>query len=298
MSKKISIIYDDEEDESESECVFNIKTNAEPKPKIIIEDENDDEEHELNFKVEYNSEQYKSEQYKSEQTRKKNFTIKKINSNSNNQCQSCPNCEINTELLYLVRELSRKINTMENDIAEMKQLVKKRGVNQVSVPPMNKKNVIEWLNNYIIPTITFDEFVENLVVTMGHFEFLLEYKLTDTIQKIIQTNIVKSDDVIYPMYSTTEKSGKVYVFNENETWEVITIEYLSKFVKQIENKLSQHCIELKNRYSGKNNFNSQLQDQCQQAILKLYNISYTQDATMNRVRYDLCVQLKTVIRHH
>ena len=131
---------------------------------------------------------------------------------------------------------------------------------------------------------------------MGHFEFLLEYKLPDIIQKIIQTNIVKNNNIIYPLYASIEKCGKVYVFTEDETWEIITIEYLSKFVKKIENKLSQHCIEWKSRYSGKNNFNSELQERCQNAILKLYNISYTQDTMMNRVRHDLCEQLKIICK--
>jgi hypothetical protein len=234
--------------------------------------------------------------------KKKQFSIKKINSDEttiNNLTHSCPNCEINRELLYLVNELHSKLNYIESELEQLKELTKKRqGNNNFGIPPINKKNIIEWLNNYIVPTITFDDFVENLTVNMGHFEFLLEYKLPDTIQKIMQTNIVRSEDIIYPLYSTTEKSGKVYVFNdEDEIWEVITIEYLSKLVKQIENKLSKCCIEWKNRYSGKNNFNSSLQEQCQEAILKLYNISYTQDAMMNRVRSDLCVQLKTVIKY-
>lgn len=235
---------------------------------------------------------------------KKKTIIQKINIEEENQEISCfhnpcENCKINHELLNLVRNLSDKLNNVENELKELKKLMKKKidDINGNTIPLINKKNVIEWLNNYIIPTMTFDEFVENLIINMGHFEFLLEYKLPDTIQKIIQTNIVKNNKIIYPLYASTEKCGKVYVFTEDETWEIITIEYLSKFVKQIENKLSQHCIEWKNRYSGKNNFNSELQDRCQNAILKLFNISYTQDTMMNRVRHDLCEQLKIICKN-
>lgn len=237
----------------------------------------------------------------SKQTKKKTI-IQKINIEEENEeilsFNPCRNCEINRELLYLVRNLSDKLNDVENEVKELKNLIKRKmdNTNVNTIPPINKKNVMEWLNNYIIPTITFDEFVENIIVNMGHFEFLLEYKLADTIQKIIQTNLIKNDETIYPLYANVEKSGKVYVFTEDETWEIISIKYLSKFVKQIENKLSQHCIEWKNRYSGKTNFNSELQERCQNAILKLYNISYTQDAMMNRVRYDLCQQLKIICK--
>lgn len=285
-------------DEEDEEMQFKAESKLEVEPEF---------EAESKFEVKSESEaesklETKFECKSTSKQRAKKISIKKIKSEEPEaKLEShCKNCEINSELLYLVRNLSDKLDNVENELNELKELInsKKMNVGVKIIPAMNKKNVIEWLNNYIVPTITFDEFVENLVVTMGHFEFLLEYKLTDTIQKIIQANIVKNDDVVYPMYSSIEKSGKVYVYNEDETWEVITIEYLSKFVKQIENKLSQHCIEWKNKYNGKNNFNSQQQENCQNAILKLYNISYTQDTMMNRVRYDLCVQLKTVIKTH
>jgi hypothetical protein len=193
--------------------------------------------------------------------------------------------------------LSNKLDNVENELKELKEIVKKKSIcSENSIPPINKKNVVDWLNNYIVPTISFDDFVENLVVNMGHFEFLLEYKLPDTIQRIIQTNIIKDKNVIYPLYSTIEKSGKVYVFTEDETWDVINIDYLTKFVKQIENKLFQHSIEWKKNNNSKNNFNNELQERCQNAISKLCNISYTQDVMMNRVKHDMCVQLKTVCK--
>ena len=58
----------------------------------------------------------------------------------------------------------------------------------------------------------------------------------------------------------------------------------------MENKLSDRCIE------WKNNFNSEMQEKCQSAILKLYNISYTQDNMMNRVKRDLYSQLKLICK--
>lgn len=229
---------------------------------------------------------------------KKKTIIQKINIEEENEeilsfNTPCVNCEINRELLHLMRNLSDELNNVKNELKELKKMIK---INNTTNPPINKKNVMEWLNNYIVPTMTFNEFVENIIINSGHFEFLLEYKLADTIQKIIQTNIIKNNSIVYPLYASTEKCGKVYVFTEDETWEIITIEHLSKFVKKIENELSRHCIEWKNRYSGKNNFNCELQERCQNAIIKLYNISYTQDNMMNRVRHDLCEQLKIVCR--
>ena len=284
MSKQNETIHDD----CDIDCDIDYVSSDE---EIIIECEqiidNDIKSLEINY-----------EEKSDKKQNKKKTIIKKINIEENEEILSfnepCTNCEINKELLYIVRNLSDKLNNIESELKELKKMIKKK--DNSTIPPINKKNIMEWLNNYVFPTITFNEFVENIIVNMGHFEFLLEYKLPDIIQKIIQTNIVKNNNIIYPLYASIEKCGKVYVFTEDETWEIITIEYLSKFVKKIENKLSQHCIEWKSRYSGKNNFNSELQERCQNAILKLYNISYTQDTMMNRVRHDLCEQLKIICK--
>jgi hypothetical protein len=293
MSEQTEIIYDD------VEYGYSSTDEQLADSKISCESKKHGNKREQKQEKQEKQEQKQEKQEKQEQKQnKKKKIIQKINIEEENEISSfnnpCVNCEINRELLYLVRNLTDKLNNVENEIKELKKIIKK--TNNTTIPPINKKNVMEWLNNYIVPTMTFDEFIDNIIVNMGHFEFLLEYKLSDTIQKIIQTNIIKNDETVYPLYANVEKSGKVYVFTEDETWEIISIKYLSKFVKQIENKLFQHCLEWKNRYSGKNNFNSELQERCQNAILKLTNISYTQDCMMNRVRYDLCVQLKNVCK--
>lgn len=292
MSEQNKNIYDDYETEYSSQEEFEIEIEYEQPDSKIVSDIKSQYELEINDEIKTQTKQSK-----------KKTIIQKINIEEENEeilsfNNPCINCEINRELLYLVRNLSDKLNNIENEVKELKKMIKIKmdDTNVNIIPPINKKNIMEWLNNYIVPTMTFDKFVENIIVNMGHFEFLLEYKLADTIQKIIKMNLVKNNKNIYPLYASIEKCGKVYVFTEDETWEIITIDYLSKFVKQIENKLSQHCIEWKSRYSGKTNFNSELQERCQNAILKLFNISYTQDTMMNRVRHDLCEQLKTICK--
>lgn len=286
------------------------------KNKFILYDDEDIQEYDSCSNSDNDSDDYDKSEYKKnissfhefksetktieQKPKKKLISIKKVHlddEEDSNQLINCSNCEVNRELLNVIYELSNKLDNVENELKELKEIVKKKSISsENSIPPINKKNVVDWLNNYIVPTMTFDDFVENLVINMGHFEFLLEYKLPDTIQRIIQTNIIKNKNIIYPLYSTIEKSGKVYVFTEDETWDVINIDYLTKFVKQIENKLFQYSIEWKKNNNSKNNFNSELQERCQNAISKLCNISYTQDIMMNRVKHDMCIQLKIVCK--
>lgn len=302
IKKNRLILYEDEDVEYDS-CSNSDDNNDN------YDDDYDKSEYKKNISSfhEFKSEsklETKSEPKSVEQKPKKKLSITKIRmdeeeDNDNKLIINKNHClnEVNRELLNVIYELSNKIDNVENELKELKEIVKKKSMcSENSIPPINKKNVVDWLNNYIVPTMTFDDFVENLVINMGHFEFLLEYKLPDTIQRIIQTNIIKDKNIIYPLFSTIEKSGKVYVFTEDETWDVINIDYLTKFVKQIENKLFQYSIEWKKNNNSKNNFNSELQERCQNAISKLCNISYTQDVMMNRVKHDMCIQLKTVCK--
>jgi flagellar biosynthesis chaperone FliJ len=231
-------------------------------------------------------------------SKKKIIQIERIDIEEEEEIQladTCINCKVNHELLILVQNLTLKINSIENQLKLLIESNNRKSHNNNNIPALNKKmDVLQWLNTYVIPSTSFDDFIEDLIVNMYHFEFLMDYKLTETIQKIIQTNFVRKDDFIYPMFSTVEKSGKVYVYDENDTWELISIEHLSKFVKKIENKLSKICIDWKNRHDKSDS--SKLNNKLQSAILKLYNISYTQDTTMNRIRSDLHVQLKSVCK--
>lgn len=282
--------------EYDSENESNKKENEEKEKEIMSQ----------NSEIEFNDilvVEEKKENLSSK--KKKKIIIQRVNIDENiileseNSChlkETCKNCEINRELLNMVINLTRKIDNLENEFKEVKKIMTtKIPISTDEIPPINKKNVLEWLNNYIVPTMTHDEFLENLQVTMTHFEFLLDYKLTDTIQKIIDKNLVKNKDIIYPLYATVEKTGKVYIYSENNVWENVTLDYLCKFVKNIIDKLSQNCILWKKKHSDKNN-SSDSQFRCQNALLKLYSVSYTQDAMMNRVRHDLCQKMKLVCK--
>lgn len=261
-----------------------------------------------NSEIEFNDilvvEEEKEKEKNLSSKKKKKIIIQRVNIDENIELESdkschlketCKNCEINCELLNMVINLTRKIDNLENEFKEIKKIMTtKNPLPSDEIPPINKKNVLEWLNNYIVPTMTHDEFLENLQVTMTHFEFLLDYKLTDTIQKIIDKNLVKNKDVIYPLYATVEKTGKVYVYSQDNVWENVTLDYLCKFVKNIVDKLSQNCILWKKKHSDKTDGDSQFR--CQNALLKLYSVSYTQDAMMNRVRHDLCQKMKLVCK--
>lgn len=242
-----------------------------------------------------------NEEFKNEfkEFENKKFENKKSENKEEIICNNC-NCRVNNELLEIIKNMDNKINNLENMISmlvsqpkNIKSVRNRENNSSGAIPELTRKtNALEWLNTYIKPSKPFKEFVDTLNIKLCHFECLLESKLGDVVQKIIQLNFVKtSDNIIYPLYSSPAKAGKVYVYTEQNVWELITIEYLSKFINSIQKKLYKLCSQYQLKSCSKEAI-----EKSQGAISKLSSIKYTQDCFMNRVRYDLHVQLKTVYR--
>ena len=204
------------------------------------------------------------------------------------------------ELVSLIKNLNNKLTNVENELKEIKQLVGKKNLTSFSEcgkfrTSSRKADVLSWLNDDIIPTEMFDEFVQKLKVTMSNFEFLMDYKLNDAYQKIIQQNITKKENFIYPIYSSTDKANKVYVYDNDGQWVTIGIDHLSAIIKKIQQELSKQSLIWKSK--NKNN-DAEHEVLCQQAIKKNSSITFTQDCFMNRVRYDLRVQMQIVCKYN
>lgn len=288
---------DDENDQNKKMTKKIIETNN------LMNEENDYED----IQIEKNKiDKSEENQKKEEKNLKKNIKlpIKKINhfeveedEDNNNYSNCSENRLFYLEIIRSIKILNNKIENIENEVKEIKKILSTK--KQMNFAPTNrtKIDINAWLNSNVFPSMSFDDFVENLKVNLGHFEYLMDYKLADTIQKIILFNITKrDDDFIYPIYSSIEKQNKVFVYdNDEDIWKIIDITSLNKFVKKIQDELNKYSVIWKAK--NKNNCNAECSSLCQQAIRKLNTISYTQDQLMNRVRYDLRVQLQSVCNY-
>jgi hypothetical protein len=284
-------------------------------------DENDDD---ININVSDEISEYSESEIDENELKEINKNeLKEINKNELKEIDnsekfivSCSNCKINDELLAIIKNMDNKITNLENMIIclmsqnknmnefEDKKKLSKNTPNKLinedeneynEIPELTRKtNILEWLNLYIRPFQSFEQFIQNIDVRISHFECLTEYKISDVVQKIIQLNFPKKlDKKIYPFYSTSIKSGKVYVYTDKDDWELISLDYLCKFVNVIQNKLYKLCIQYQNKYCSKEGI-----EKAQFAISKLSSIKYTQDTFMNRVRADLYDHLRTIYRGH
>lgn len=136
------------------------------------------------------------------------------------------------EMFLLMRELAHKCSTLEQDVANLKQIVYVR----------QKKQITEWLNQHRISPSppSFVEWYETIYITMDHLQRVFDYDLTEgikyTVGHAIQCSMIRR-----PISAFSQRSGSIYIYqkqpeSEVHGWRVSANEDLERMV---------HCLERK-----------------------------------------------------
>lgn len=192
------------------------------------------------------------------------------------------------QLVKIVYELAFKYAQMEEKLENMQKWVDRK---------KKKINVIEWLNKNIKPTVGFLEWISTFInIKTAHFEYLMENNLFQTIQFAFEYNLTKEDDdFIYPIKCFSQKNNVFYIY-DNDTWKQMEITEMAKFLKKIQNKFLEELTIWKKENQDKMDDSDKLSESFNKAIIKLMNISFTQDATMSRIKSGLYNYLKVDLK--
>jgi hypothetical protein len=196
------------------------------------------------------------------------------------------------QLVKIVQELSLKIVKMEESMEEMKKWVDKK---------KQKINVITWLNTNINPTIGFLEWVHTqLIVTSEHFDNLMENTIFHTLQQIFEDNLCEKTDFIYPIRCFSQKVNIFYVCEKKEDgsaeWKQLVLADMVLILKKVQNGMIQELTKWKIDNQHKFDENPKMCDLFNKAVIKLMNLSFTQDATFARIKNGLYNYLKTDLK--
>jgi len=198
------------------------------------------------------------------------------------------------ELIKIVQELSLKMEKMEEKMEDMQKWIDKK---------KKKINVIAWLNSNINPTIGFKEWVTSQIkVTQDHFEILMENSLFHTIQRIFEQNLCENTDFIYPIKCFSQKVGIFYICEKMENnlpeWRPMVLTDMILLLKNIQNCMIKELSNWKMLNQVKFNDNVKISDLFNKAIIKLMSISFSQDATLSRIKNGLYNYLKSDLKMH
>ena len=197
------------------------------------------------------------------------------------------------QLVKIVQELSLKLTKMEDKMEKMQKWVDNK---------KKKLNVIAWLNSNVTPTIGFLEWVNIILdVKETHFEVLMENSLFHTFQQVFEYNLQEKTDFIYPIRCFTQKEGVFYICEKNKEgipeWKQLVLTDMVLILKTIQNRMIRELTKWKTQNQNKFDDNDKIAELFNKAIIKLMNISFTQDATLSRIKNGLYNFLKTDIKH-
>jgi hypothetical protein len=185
------------------------------------------------------------------------------------------------QMYSLLIELTKKCNKLEESLAEMsKSCLKKR----------EKINMIEWLNTNMNPSLTFDEFMNNINITDDQASIITEKSFYDSFHLIL-TRIFCSfeEKKKLPIFIVSKKTNTFYIYNnkfENKKeWILFSREKFIQFLNVIHvrwiYKFEQwRKIKITDSTIHKDNFT----EICNKAILKLVSIEFNQESTFSKVK--------------
>ena len=187
------------------------------------------------------------------------------------------------QLVQIVQELSIKYVKMEEKMTEMQHYIDRK---------KKKVDVIGWLNTHVRPTTGFLEWVNSIVsVEPSHFLHLLRPETTifECLFEVFAYNLDKRD-FICPLTCFAQKNGVFYICDPLENgfeWVELQLEDFVLLLKQVQRKLIGELSEWRKTNQKLFYENDKVSDQFNKAVIKLMNITFTQDANMSRIKNSL-----------
>jgi hypothetical protein len=198
------------------------------------------------------------------------------------------------QLVQIVQELSIKYVKMEEKMMEMQQYIDRK---------KKKVDVIGWLNTHVKPTTGFLEWVNSIVtVEPSHFMQLLRPETTifECLHEVFAYNLDKRD-FICPLTCFAQKNGVFYICEPDQdlsalsaySWRELQLEDFVLLLKLVQKKLIGELSEWRKSNHKLFYDNDKIADQFNKAVIKLMNITFTQDANMSKIKNTLYHYLRT-----
>ena len=199
------------------------------------------------------------------------------------------------QLVQIVQELSIKYVKMEEKMMEMQQYIDRK---------KKKVDIISWLNTHVKPTVGYLEWINSIItVEASHFLYLLKPETTifEGLFEVFAYNLDKPDFVC-PIKCFAQKNGVFYICEPNQeintytsvtyAWKELQLEDFVLLLKIIQKKMIGELSDWRKENQKLFYDNDKIADQFNKAVIKLMNITFTQDATMSKIKNALFHYLK------
>jgi len=194
------------------------------------------------------------------------------------------------KILYqMLIELAQKYNRLEQQMIEVSKWVSKK---------KKKINVIEWLNNNLVPNLTFEHFINSINVTEKEAVFITENPFCFVFNEIFSRILYDfKDNGKNSIFAFTQKANIFYVYemmNDKKQWIILTKEKLILFFNKIHVKWINAFYQWKKNKISEPGINKErLEKTFHTANIKLMDIDFDKESVFSKVRNVLFQGLKT-----
>lgn len=271
----------------------NFKTNS-----IVINNNNNN-----NVKKSKSSCIYCSKQYTNKTSLEKHMLLCCILYKSKRQLkieeEETEDLPSHNKLCFIVQELTLKIKKLEEKLEIQEKFITKT---------KKKINVLEWLNNNIIPSDDINTFITNKIsVKEDEILFMMNNTFHDTLDKIFAENFdndsSNSNSNVNPIFCFIQNSNKFYIYsNTNNTintnaWSELTKQECIKIFNIIYSKIFKKLMEWKNANEEQINKSEQLDNLYLKTMGKLMSIDFKNETILSKAKSSLFNKIKTDMKN-
>jgi hypothetical protein len=198
------------------------------------------------------------------------------------------------KLYQMLLELGNRFNKLEKKMAENEKYVIKKN---------KKQNILEWLNENVIPEFKFDGLIDKIDVNKEDVVYLFkkENSFADTLNHIFARNLYKITDneLGYPIYACDEKVNIFYIYENNKEkeeenhWIELSRDKLVKFLDRVYMKLFRLYREYKMVNADKIKNDEAFSILCDKTCLKITKVvDFSKDAYLGKIKSNIFMKIK------
>ena len=213
----------------------------------------------------------------------------KNNSELNDYDDICDDLPSPKKMYQMLLELGYKYSKLEEKMDE---------VNKFVVKKKKKINVLEWLNSNIVPSLVFENLIEQIKIIDSDIEFLLENNFLETINVVLSRVLYLENDLdgennFMPLFAFVQKTNIFYAFVEGGGWIELPKDKLCLFLMRVQMKISKAFHEWKKERATRIRDDESFAILCDKTLIKIMGNEFKQDSTFGKMRAVMYNKMKT-----
>lgn len=204
-----------------------------------------------------------------------------------------------TTVEYSNMQLTRKVQQLEEQLAKI--TAKLADYDKWVYSKKRKFDPIEWLNNNVTPTTTFDTLSELICIDRNlDVQTMFDDTIFNTFQNIFKRTIIADDAALmaYPITAFTQKPHHFYAYDgPQDKWVLLSKDRLVKLLNRINHNLFKSYRNWKLEHEQRIANDNHLSNLCDKTSAKLNLFDFKNESTFMRMRYILyqCMKRDVIV---